>query len=425
MSALGSPKVEKRRRKTIEQVLHPPLLARPLSRDILTIGLLLGMLVVLLPAAKIDVTGLVSGEVSEFQYVFRSVLGPMASVYLLMGLGFLLCLRAGAIDLSIWALSALGGFIAATLINAGMNPVVAIISGSIAGAGIGLAQGLLTTFARLPSPVITLTVAVLIVIAMNAFSHEREIPLKSDVFDTWHMTVQIDHLPEDDDQAEGPKVPVRIEHAQPLYITRMFVVIVIYSVVLGAMMLGEMISPGWALGYRRLLLVLAMSVSGALSASAGALWLIDHGSSPLATRPVDNMLPVAAAIVSGGLFLGGRGRSLLSGVLLPGALLVTTLWQMSVWNFQRWGYALQTLVLVAMTLVAYWAGAKHSAGARMGSRRLFIGACMCIAGIVVFGSSASADVAKATTLELIGIAVWLIGALGAVLPVRFSRISEK
>ena len=94
---------------------------------------------------------------------------------------------------------------------------------------------------------------------MNAFSHEREIPLKSDVFDTWHMTVQIDHLPEDDDQAEGPKVPVRIEHAQPLYITRMFVVIVIYSVVLGAMMLGEMISPGWALGYRRFL-VLAMRV---------------------------------------------------------------------------------------------------------------------------------------------------------------------
>ena len=136
------------------------------------------------------------------------------------------------------------------------------------------------------------------------------------------------------------------------------------------------------------------------------------------------MLPVAAAIVSGGLFLGGRGRSLLSGVLLPGALLVTTLWQMSVWNFQRWGYALQTLVLVAMTLVAYWAGAKHSAGARTGSRRLFIGLHV-HCGDSGFGSSASADVAKATTLELIGIAVWLIGALGAVLPVRFSRISEK
>ena len=112
MSALGSPKVEKRRRKTIEQVLHPPLLARPLSRDILTIGLLLGMLVVLLPAAKIDVTGLVSGEVSEFQYVFRSVRPNGVSIPA-HGSGLSAAVPAAGALTSIWALT-LGGFIAAT-----------------------------------------------------------------------------------------------------------------------------------------------------------------------------------------------------------------------------------------------------------------------------------------------------------------------
>lgn len=376
--------------------------------------LLAGLAIVLLPLAGVDPGAVAQGDADEFQYVFRSLIGPMASIYLLMALGFLLCLRVGAVDQGMWAVSSLGGWAAASLINRGLAPSAAIIGGAIVGSAIGLIHGAVTCMFRLPSALVTLVSAGVIVLVMSMQGTDR-VTVSGKVFEGWHMTVVVDQQQEADDE-DAPPATVRVEHSQPLYVTRMMLVIAIYSVVLGAMMLGEMIAPGWALAYRRGLLAAALVVSGALSGAAGGLWLLDHNAAPMASRPIDNLLPVSAAVLAGGLMLAGKGRSLLAGVLLPFAMLLATIWQANILHIQRFGYSLQTLMLIVMTLFTFAAAKGFSNG--RGGHLLVACWALCAFGMILLGSSPSLAGHGRTMLEAFGVGAWALGAIGAAVFVR-------
>ncbi|WP_206832393.1 sugar ABC transporter permease [Alicyclobacillus fructus] len=76
--------------------------------------------------------------------------------YGLLGIGETLILLLGEIDLSIAAVSAIGGAVLAVLAGKGMNPYVAILAGALSGTLLGLFQGFWVTVLRVPSFIVTL-----------------------------------------------------------------------------------------------------------------------------------------------------------------------------------------------------------------------------------------------------------------------------
>ncbi|WP_040290516.1 sugar ABC transporter permease [Alicyclobacillus hesperidum] len=76
--------------------------------------------------------------------------------YGLLAIGETLILLLGEIDLSIAAVSAVGGAILAELAANNVNPYVAILAGAASGAIIGLFQGFWVTILRVPSFIVTL-----------------------------------------------------------------------------------------------------------------------------------------------------------------------------------------------------------------------------------------------------------------------------
>ena len=86
-----------------EDKLSPPNLRGQWVRDVLGMGLVLALAVPLVSALRWADSG---------QYL-SDVAGQMASYGLLLAMGFLLALRCGAIDLSVWSSAGLGGLVAA------------------------------------------------------------------------------------------------------------------------------------------------------------------------------------------------------------------------------------------------------------------------------------------------------------------------
>ncbi|GMA57803.1 hypothetical protein GCM10025858_23060 [Alicyclobacillus sacchari] len=76
--------------------------------------------------------------------------------YGLLAIGETLILLLGEIDLSIAAVSAVGGAILAELAANNVNPYLAILAGAASGAIIGLFQGFWVTILRVPSFIVTL-----------------------------------------------------------------------------------------------------------------------------------------------------------------------------------------------------------------------------------------------------------------------------
>ncbi|SIT11798.1 sugar ABC transporter permease [Alicyclobacillus vulcanalis] len=76
--------------------------------------------------------------------------------YGLLGIGETLILLLGEIDLSIAAVSAIGGAVLAVLAGMNVNPYVAILAGVLSGTVLGLFQGFWVTVLRVPSFIVTL-----------------------------------------------------------------------------------------------------------------------------------------------------------------------------------------------------------------------------------------------------------------------------
>jgi len=386
---------------SLEDKLRPPEIASPGRRDLMGLTMLAALAVVLLPVWT-------AGRTRE-EYMPEAAI-VMGSHYLLPALGFLLALRVGAIDLSVWVCAAAGGVMSAATINAGVPVAVAGLAGVVTGLAIGTVNGLLVVFARLPSAAVTLVVGLLVMWAALAVVPQRHLTVPPGTFDTWRIAHEVEIL-QDEGDGTGAK-PTRVQELFPLSVTRLLIVVGVFIAVVAGLYGVDLLRRSGGEIPRRWQVLGAMSASGFLAAAGGACWLIEHGQAPAATRPVGDLRVLAAALLAGGLYHAGRTRTLLTLAALPVALLIVTVWRQEVWNLQVEGYALQLAVLAGMTVVTHLAMAAAAGGPRKARAAFAVAAALTAGGLVVLAGSArggSPEVKHA--LHVAGVAVWSVGAV--------------
>lgn len=308
----------------------------------------------------------------------------MTSSYLLPALGFLLVLRCGALDLSVWMAAALGSIVMALVIHHGRIPgapvpfslsATAALAAVGAGLLLGLLNAILATRTRLSGTLATLLTATILLLALKLLGPQGPIPLHETTFDTWHLS-QTTLIP-----ANGDAPPVAVQEDTPLFRTRKLVVAAIYALVMLMMLLGERTGRTAARPpYRRRLFV-SLTVSGALAAAGGMAWLIENRAASLPHFPIDDLRISAAAILAGGAILAGRSRTLLAALLLPFALLVVTYWRQHVWDLDFHGYSLQLLPLIAALVLAAQASLRAMRGDA--AERTILAALAGLAGVLL------------------------------------------
>ena len=287
------------------------------------------------------------------------VAGQVASPRLLMALAMLLALRVGAIDLSVWVVTAGGSLLAAGLIGRGVRPAVAFGLAAVAGAVVGAINGTLVTRAKLPSPVATMLVALAVMGGCWLAVPPGGIAIPDDTFSDWLMTTSIV-------ESNDTGVEIRTEVPYPLMITRTIIISAVYALTLAALLPWRR----WPLPvkWRR---TLALTGAGALAALAGACWLMDFGRAAVPIRPIGDLRIPAAALLAGSAILAGPGRTLMVGAALPVALLAGTMWRQEVWTLGAWGYEWHVAVLIGLTLLVHLTATR--VGVWLGSRRLIAG----------------------------------------------------
>jgi len=370
----------------IEDNLRPPLPADPYTRDVLSVALLLILASVLIPAwdlAKVNFLHMVAGH--------------MTSNLLLLALGFLLALRCGAIDLSVWVVAGLGGVVAASMINSGYGVPAAFIVAGLAGLAVGLINGLLVGLVGLPSPLVTGLVGVGLIYLVGLLVPGRQITVDEHTFDVYFW------------------------HSSGVLAIRLILVAGIY---LAAMLV--LVGVDWAVWVgvkfpRRLTLTAALTASGVLAALGGAALLIDNGLAPLPTRLIDDLRVPAAALLAGGLFLGRRGRELLAGLSLPSALLICTIWRQKAWNLPApgLGWALQMFVMMGMVIAVQVAFGRYVEARGTGRRLPTVAMLQTLAGTAIVAAAANFRYWPVhDILHLAGLAIWLAGMPALIISFR-------
>ena len=371
----------------LEDKLSPP----PVSsawRDLFCVGLLAALAAILMSA----------WDISESRYV-SDFAGQMASYYLPPALGFMLALRFGAIDLSVWLSSAIGGLVALACIKAGTGPAAAALCAVAAGLALGAFNGVWIAKARMPGIIVTFIVAVAGTLLLRWLVGVREVHMPEHLLDSWAVVPHV-----------------------PLLFLRMLFVMFVYALTMAVLLTVDVMAVRGVRINRRWGLFAAMCASGALSAAGGVCWVIHHGTAPILTRPIGDLRIAAAAILAGGAFLAGRTRTLLAGVFLPVALLVATVWRQEVWDLSAHGYALGVLVLIGMTVVIQIAGGGVGSSRGKGKILFSAVAFLAVAGLLILTAAVWApNYAVRKAFHFAGVLVWLAGALG-LLVLRLMRI---
>jgi ribose/xylose/arabinose/galactoside ABC-type transport system permease subunit len=394
--------------------------------------LLVALAAALEPFLRIDWPGLFGAPANShdpfrqgraYDELLSGITRKMASFYLPMALGWLLCLRCGAIDLSVWVVSSLSGVVAARCILAQAPPWEGMALGVLAGAAVGALNGLLTAFARIPSLIATFLTGMALLFAMQYTQPARQVVVPDRTFDRWHLPVPTvaAGLSSPSTQGGSPtEVPPAEEESQPLFVTQMLLALAAYSLVMIVLLAMDWFRPrAWGPGSRRKLW-LSMVASGALAAVGGGLWLLDHGKAPVSTRLVDDFTVPVAALLAGGAFLAGRGRTLLAAVFLPGALLLTNLWRQEVWLFQWHAYPLQVALLGCLVLLVHAAGSDFTAGTRAYRAGPLASGLLAVAGIVLLAEGAAVRPGTGRWIQAAGLAIWALAA-GVLLVSRVRR----
>lgn len=336
--------------------------------------------------------------------------GQIASPCMLLAMGFLLALRCGAIDLSVWTVGGLGGLVAARAINADISPGTAIILAGAVGLAVGAFSGAMVVMARIPSVVVTLLVAIAISWAAQSVIDGPGVRVADDTFAEWRI---IQNVPID---ANGKQVSVdeavAVQQATiPLLVTRMLIVAGLYAATMFVLLGFDTTARHGVKVGRRLPLFAAMCASGLLSAVGGAMWLIDYSVAPVPTRIIGDMRVIAAALLAGGLLFVGRGRTMLAGICLPVAVLIATVWRQEVWALEIHGYAFQLLILAGMMIVAHLAVIELADPSNTKTKPRLAAAILCGAGVVVVALAAAAvDITSHELLHVAGCSVWALGA---------------
>ncbi len=370
----------------LEDKLRPPRAANPIGRDWLSVALLLILASVLVPAWNSAST--------NFLHMFA---GQMASYLLLIAMGFMLALRAGAIDLSVWSAAGLGGLAAAWLINLGLRPDMAILLAVGAGLGLGVLNGAVVLLGC-PSVLATTVTGVITMAAL-----QRVVPGRS----VWVPETAFDALMSGDSGVLGLRV---------LLVTGLYVIVAFSQARVDLADWKGRPTP------RRLGVLASLAASGMLAAAGGACFLIDNGWTPVPTRLIDDLRVPAAAILAGTLFLDRKGRQLLCVASLPPALLLSTIWRQKVWYLPAptVGLELQMLVLVGMAITVHLAFGRYldarGTGRRLPSASVFlaVGGLATVAAAGNFDRFAARDIFHAA-----GIAVWLAGTAMVVASIRY------
>ncbi len=110
----------------LHEEISPPVHEGSLRQDLLCLGVLGAMVV-----AMAGSMGLNDGD----RYLC-DVIGQMTSYWLPPAMAFLLAIRAGMVDLSVWMSFALGSLVSAALLVAGWPAGPAVSCGVLAGAGL-------------------------------------------------------------------------------------------------------------------------------------------------------------------------------------------------------------------------------------------------------------------------------------------------
>ncbi len=354
----------------LEDKLRPGKKTTAWRMDLAVTALLAGVCALLLPGWNL-------GEGSGF----TNFQAQMAGAMLLPAMGMVLAMRRGAIDLGVWGVMALGGAVAAVLINAGWLPAAAFLAAIGVGAVLGLVNGVCSAWGRVPSPLVTLLVGAGALWATHWLAGGgAAIVIPEFTFETWKTNVM--------DLVQGGPEQERNLHGLPVVLlTRMLFVAACWAVV----MLTMVLVSGWEAGLetprtRRVGLTIALAASGALASAGGAAWLIDYGSTPVPAALVGDLRIPAAAVLSGALLCAGSGRVMLAGVWLPVALLVATMWRQQTFYFDAGGYELQLAVLAGEVLLAQWALRRRlSSPAR--PTLLNVALAAGLAGLAVFAAS--------------------------------------
>jgi len=288
-------------------------------------------------------------DAGQVQYLVN-VPGQMASIYLLLALGFALALRCGAVDLSIWAAAGAGGVVAASLINAGVGAAWSFAASCGAGLALGAFNGAMVGLLRLPSVLVTPVAGAGVLWLMQSSVDPKGVAVSAEAF-------------------RG----LAILPYPPMLAGRMLVVAGAYSLVMVVMViLDTAAGRGVRLG-RRTELFAALAASGALSGLAGACWLIDCNQAPFPSAVIGDLRAPAAAVLAGAIYFSGRSRTLLTGIALPPALLAATIWRQQAWLVSSLSPAWNmTLLMVAVLTVQLLLGRlfatrrpakSHAAGA--------------------------------------------------------------
>ena len=205
-------------------------------------------------------------------------------------------------------------------------------------------------------------------------------------------------------------------------------VFLVYALAMLVILNGEMIGRHRREWFsERWRLFAALIASGALSAAGGALWLLEHEAAPVPTRLCDDMVIPAAALLAGGLYLAGPGRTLLACVLLPGALAVVVGWRQEALHIRSEhlaGYQLQVGVLILMVASSRYAMGRAETASRWRTVAMTL-AWMSAAGIAVVAASVWVDsLFYRAIFHVAGAGLWMVGGSGAVALKMASRRCE-
>lgn len=374
---------------SLEQKIRPGPSDHPWLRELLGASLLIVLTAVLL-----------AGWGSDEQRHFKDVVAQMYSFRLLPALGFALALRCGAIDLSVWSVTALGGVAAAVAARSGLAPAAVLLAGMTAGLLMGALHAALTAGLRAPSPAVTLVSGVAVFLALSLSFQGPAVAAPEGVFSRW-----IELVP-----AGLPGGPLPWSNRPPFVLSMALVSLACLAV-------GAVVLAGALVGYpgprrQRWTLAASLCASGALAGLAGAIWLAEHGSAPIPVRPIEDLRIPAAALLSGAVLFAGSGRTLLVVLAIAPALLAATIWQAQVAHLAAMGVQLQTAVLIGMTIVAHLAIIHADRAWRSGAVLSAVAVAATLGAMVVLAFAAmSTDPAGRLFRQATGLAGCLAGAV--------------
>jgi ABC-type xylose transport system permease subunit len=383
-----------------------------LLRDGLVWAMLGALFLAMLPVWWMDrmlLASLAGGDTSHLGDVIEHISRLLLSYWLLPALGFMLALRCGAIDLSVWTTAGLAGVVSAAILQDGgeSTPTVAITAGIAVGAACGAVNGALVAGLRIPCPIVSLVMAFGLIGVLGEVVPGREIILNDGDTDGllsgFQGVADWSGLPEFTRQSIAA-----------------FMMFIIYAITMAAAVVYNKdtgtpsIEPQFSERWR---LFASLTASGALSAAGGVLWLVEHGVAPVPGRPFDDLVVPAAALLAGGLYLAGPGRTLLACVLLPGALAMVIGWRQEVMELRSdylLGYPLQVAMLIAMIGLSRFAMTRAAAPEKLCAMPMAL-AWLSSLGIAVFAASVWCESPQTRmTFHIAGASIWLIGGLGAI-----------